>query len=337
MNSSDPVVAGSSLLPELSAHRHVRRRGLLPPTLAAAFFMTAFNLTGLRHGLWHSALLQPLAFAPAGGSADAAGSPGSECEELHAKTFKKVNQQLARWEKVATEGQTIHNFGNRASRLLNRTLTNFDKSVKQQLGEGAMCRPERQALEHFLQQQLESIFLVQRSAIEQALYQRLKKELLRRMRRKKRELDVKEKLKLLHACMNEYDSQVRDLLPFFVQSSERDRAERRLSELQWGIADTPEAKEMQNRWKMERLRRMPMRQSKGPSVSLSPGMRLMLRPGGFGNLQVQSRRQVGPPHNPNEVSIGLLNDGNVMDVYNKKPKPPLIKFQPTIGIEMSVG
>jgi len=285
---------------------------------------------------WRRVLGEPALLSPRAAASRAEAAPAT-CEALHEEQLKKVGPRIARWEKVATEGQTIRNFGHRASRLLNRTLADFDQTVRQRMGADSQCPAERQALESSMQQQLESIFLVQRSSIEQALYQRLRKELLRRMRRKKRELDVKEKLKLLHASLNEYDSQVRDLLPFFVQSSERDRAEQRLSQLQWGIADTPEAKEMQKRWKMERMMRTPMRQSKGPSISLSYGMRLMFRPMGFGNFQMYSRRQVGPPHNPNEIAVGVLNDGNVMDVYNKKPNPPLIKFQPTVGVDVSAG
>ncbi|CAK0867711.1 unnamed protein product [Prorocentrum cordatum] len=71
---------------------------------------------------------------------------------------------------------------------------------------------------------------------------------------------------------------------------------------------------------MERMRSMQMRQSKGYSVSVSPGIRLMFRPDGLGNAQFFSRREVGPPHNPNEVSVALLNDGNVADPYLKQPK-----------------
>jgi len=258
------------------------------------------------------------------------------CEQLRLEQMKAVEPRLAGWEKAAAEGRTLLGYGNKASRLLNKTLDSYDKAVTEKLGEGS-CEAARKVLDQELQHQLHSVFLVQRSTIEQVLYQRLKKDLLRKMRRKKRELNVKEKLKLLHGAMSDYDNQVQELLPFFVSNTERDRAEKRLSELQWGIGDTPEAKEMQQRWKMERMRRMPMRQSKGISVSLSPGMRLMFRPSGFGNFQVYSRRQVGPMHNPNEVSIGLHNDGNVVDVYNKKPTPPLIKFQPTIGIDVSAS
>lgn len=279
------------------------------------------------------------AFEPASVPASVAAEsvePAPTCDSLRAQLMQKVGPRITRWERTASEGRTIIGYGGHASKLLTRTLTSFDLQVKEQ-GLSGGCAVERDDLEKTLRRQLHSIFLVQRSAIEQALYQRLKKDLLRQMQRKRRELNVKEKLRLLHASMNEYDSQVRELLPFFVENPERDRAEKRLSELQWGIHEFPEAKEMQQRWKMERMRRMPLRQSKGLSVSLSPGMRLMFRPSGFGNFQVYSRRQVGPPHNPNEVVIGVLNDGNVIDVYNKKPKPPLIKFQPTVGVDVSAG
>lgn len=259
------------------------------------------------------------------------------CEQIRAEIMESLSPKLTRWERYATDGQTIHGYGAQATKLLNRTLETFDARAEQRLGNADSCVTQREELHAELERQLHSIFLAQRSAIEQVLFQRLKKELLRRMRRKKAELPVKEKLKLLHSSMAEYDMQVRDLMPAFVDDSERDRAERRLSELQWGILDTPEGKELQQRWKMDRLRRMPMHQSRGLSVSLSPGMRVMFRPGGFGNIQLYSRRQVGPPHNPNEVAIGLLNDGEVMDVYNQKPKPPLVKFQPTVAVDMSVG
>ncbi|CAE7251767.1 rsph9 [Symbiodinium sp. CCMP2456] len=195
-------------------------------------------------------------------------------------------------------------------------------------GSSDACATEREGLKQELEKQLHSIFLVQRSIVEQVLYQRLKKDLLRKMRRKKRELDVKEKLRMLHGAMADYDSQVEELRPLFVSNTERDRAEKRLSELQWGIGDTAEGKEMKQRWKMERLRRAPTRQSRDISISLSPGMRLMLRPSGLGNFQLFSRRKVGPNQNPNEVALGIHNDGKSL---------PVIKFQPTIAIELSAS
>jgi len=244
-----------------------------------------------------------------------------------------VQSRIAGWEKASGEGRSVLRYGKQASQLLNRTLSSFDTAVRDKAA--GECSTERQALQEQIQRQLHSIFLVQRSIVEQVLYQRLKKDLLRRMRRKHSELGVKEKLSLLHAAMRDYDSQVGELLPFFVSNPERDRAERRLSELQWGIADTPEGKEMKQRWKMERLRRAPQRQSKDIAISLSPGMRMMFRPSGLGNFQLFSRRKVGPTNNPNEVAFGIHNDGKVIDVYDNKPHPPLIKFQPTIAIELS--
>lgn len=265
----------------------------------------------------------------------------SKCEALLQETLSQLRPTMSRWEQAASDGHIIHGFGAKASRFLNRSLSTFDKEASKSLGGGQdnaqLCANERKVLDSQLQQQLHAIFLVQRSTVEQTLYSRLRKELLRRMRRRRRPLDVREKLRLLQSAMEDYDSQARELQPFFVLDSERARAQKRLSELQWGIEEAPEAKEMKQRWKMERMRRMPMRQSKGISVSLSPGMRLMLRPSGLGNLQIYSRRQVGPPHNPNEVSIGVHNDGKISDVYNKKAQPPLVKFQPTIGIDLSLG
>lgn len=276
-----------------------------------------------------------LAAAAAPAAAPVATEATSKCQELQAEHMETVRSRIAGWEKASSEGRSVLRYGKQASQLLNRTLSSFDAAAREKLQNG--CDVERQALEQQLQKQLYSIFLEQRSIVEQVLYTRLKKDLLRRMRRKKRELSVKEKLKLLHQAMADYDDQVAELCPFFVANPERDRAERRLSELQWGIADTPEGKEMKQRWKMDRLRRAPTRQSRDIAISLSPGMRLMLRPSGLGNFQLFSRRKVGPTNNPNEVAFGIHNDGKVIDVYNDQPHPPLIKFQPTIAIELSAS
>lgn len=197
---------------------------------------------------------------------------------------------------------------------------------------GGPCNEEQQRLEQKLQVQMHSLFLTQRSTVEQTQYQRLKKDLLKRMRQRRKELGVIEKVALLRSALSDYDSAVRDLKPFFVDNPERDAAERRLNELQGSIGDSSEAKDMKQRWKMEQLRRMP-RQNRKFEVSPSLGLRLMVRPAGLGNFQFTGRRQVGPMSAPNEVAVGVVNDGNVMDVYNKKPSPPLIKFQPVIGLE----
>lgn len=316
----------------------MRRPRRIPPSIAATFTGLAAVFTWQTFGPRSLGLLAvPNATDSASSETSTAKAELSACEQLRDDQLKSASLKIERWEKVANEGRSVLNYGRQASRLFNQTLAAFDSSVSAHQSSVDACAAEREVLAKELQRELHSIFLVQSSSIEQVLYQRLKKDLLRKMRRKKRELTVKEKLRFLHASMKEYDSQVKNLIPFFVSNSEHDRAEKRLSELQWGIADTPEGKEMQQRWKMERLRRMPMRNSRGLSVSLSPGIRLMFRPPGFGNFQIYSRRQVGPMHNPNEVAIAMFNDGNVMDVYNKKPKPPLLKFQPTVGIDVSAG
>eukprot|EP00927_Polykrikos_kofoidii_P067935 TRINITY_DN63364_c0_g1_i1.p1 TRINITY_DN63364_c0_g1~~TRINITY_DN63364_c0_g1_i1.p1 ORF type:complete len:353 (-),score=63.35 TRINITY_DN63364_c0_g1_i1:109-1167(-) len=258
-------------------------------------------------------------------------------EALSADLLQKVRPKLASWDAIAMEGRTITGYGAKATLLLNRTMISFDEQARGLACDDGTRGRNRGALQKELGRTLHSIFLVQRSSIEEALYQRLKRDLLRRVRKKHRELPVKEKLKLLHEAMQEYDMQVRELQPEFVENPERDRAEQRLSKLQWAIMDTPEGKEIQQKWQMEKLRRNPTKQSRDVSVSFSPGMRLLLRPGGFGNFQLSSKRQVGPPHNPSEVSIGVLNDGSIIDVYRDKPKPPLVKFQPTVGIDLKIG
>lgn len=163
----------------------------------------------------------------------------------------------------------------------------------------------------------------------------MKEELLRRMKRKKDKLDVYEKLKVLHNSMKAYDQRMAELRPFFMDDSERNFTERRLSKLQWGIDDEREAKEMKGKWAEERIRKFQRSQRNGISVSLSPGLRVLLRPHGLGNFQISSRHRVGSPFNPNEVSMNMINDGNIPDTNNGKPRPPFVSVQPTLNVIMN--
>merc|ERR1712232_393087 len=151
-------------------------------------------------------------------------------------------------------------------------LVSFDFQAMETCSDSAAV-VERTILGQQLQRQLHVLFFTQQSTLEEKAYQRLKKDLIRKMWRTGGDLPVRIKLRLLRIVMREYDAQIRELMPEFIKDSERARVERRLSELQWGILDTPEGKDLQQRWQTDRIRRMPMRQSRGISVSLSPGMR----------------------------------------------------------------
>jgi len=290
------------------------------------------------HWYFSSRHLQQL--ASAGVAADEAAPEEDavvDCASIKGDSLRAARQTMEKWEKAANAAQIIGGYGNKAARFLNQTLTNFDESVRKNLGqEPVACSAERKALQENLEKQLYAIFLAQSSSVEQVLYQKLRKNLLRRLRRKKGELNIKEKLKMLHAATAEYDEKVADLQPFFVTDSGHDRAEQRLSELQWGVEQTPEAKEMMNRWNTDRMRRA-MGGRKTPSLSM-PGMglgwRLMLRPdalGGLGGFQMNARRETATG---NEYSFGVLNDGKVADIYNDKEKPQFAKFQPIVALEL---
>eukprot|EP00931_Biecheleriopsis_adriatica_P013846 TRINITY_DN115360_c0_g1_i1.p1 TRINITY_DN115360_c0_g1~~TRINITY_DN115360_c0_g1_i1.p1 ORF type:complete len:343 (+),score=88.00 TRINITY_DN115360_c0_g1_i1:65-1030(+) len=275
-----------------------------------------------------------IAFVDSAGAGHA-GPP--ECEEVRAEQMKSVHSKISSWQKAADEGRTIAGFGRAASRLLNSTLANFDKQVKAKLDKKAEpCLAERQALQRQLQEQLRSISVAQRSSVEELQHYSLKKRLLKRMRAKGRALDAKEQLQILQASLREYRAQVRDVTPAFAEDVEQADAERRIKETLTSIGETAEAKQLQQRWALQRMRSQQERKF-DVSLSLSPGLRVMFRPKGFGNMKMNIKRSVGPMYNPNEVSVSVFNDGNVMDVYNKQAHPPLMKLQPTVGVDLSMG
>ncbi|CAE8640133.1 unnamed protein product, partial [Polarella glacialis] len=58
----------------------------------------------------------------------ASAAPGEEaveppCETCRAGAMQQIEQKVFRWEKAASEGRTISNFGGQSSRLLNRTMS----------------------------------------------------------------------------------------------------------------------------------------------------------------------------------------------------------------------
>jgi len=263
-------------------------------------------------------------------------------DEAADEVLGRLQPKISRWEEVAKDGRIVVGYGAQASRLASRVPDDFARELRRQglVAEEGGAGPEEAAeeLQGEVERQLQAIFFAQRALVEQAVYKRLKADLLRRMRRKKRALIPKERANALQRALKEYDGRVKDLIPSFMpeRGAERALAEQTLAQLAATLDELPEAKDLLSGWRIEQLRR----QSRGPrgiSVSFSPGLRIMMRPDGFGNLQLNTKRQVGPPNNPNEVSLAVLNDGNVMDVYRKQPKPPLFKFQPTVAMDVSLS
>ncbi|CAK0867710.1 unnamed protein product, partial [Prorocentrum cordatum] len=139
-----------------------------------------------------SAAAAPPHAADADGAAHAA-----ECQALLGELQGKASAKASKWEKAALEGRTILGYGRK----------DLGVDFAEPDAEGVRRGPprdswlvgvrrgpqERAALDGVLQRQLQAVFLAQSSTIEQdALYQRLKKDLLRRMRRRRKELEVKD-------------------------------------------------------------------------------------------------------------------------------------------------
>jgi len=136
-----------------------------------------------------------------------------------------------------------------------------------------------------------------------------------------------------------YHQRVGELLPECFASQgdpEREGAERRLGELQFGIESSPAGRTLQAFWERERAKRVVSTRAHGFSVSLDPALRVMLRPEGLGNLQIFSVGPVGPPNSPATVNIGIMNDGSIADVYREHPVPPLFSAQPAVKVNLNV-
>mmetsp|Transcript_26483 Transcript_26483/g.39398 ORF Transcript_26483/g.39398 Transcript_26483/m.39398 type:complete len:277 (-) Transcript_26483:16-846(-) len=263
-------------------------------------------------------------------------NPKDPATMLKFEILKQARPIVGQWARMAKDGQLVQGFGEKAATLVEQSLEKFDfESVKRRdaIVDRSTVAPQRESLQRTLESELTAAFFIQRSSLEDSLYKRLKKDLLKKMRWLGRELTVQEKIALLQPVLTSYDKQASGLRPPFVPDAERAQVERRFSELQWGIQDTAEGQELEQQWKVEKLRRASGRK-RGLSMSFSPGLRVMLRPPGLGNFEVFSNRQLGHTAGSGEISVGIFNDGSIADVYNKKAHPARWKLQPTLGIDL---
>lgn len=261
------------------------------------------------------------------------GSPKG-CEAALAAGTATFESARDSWTAAAESGRLIPDFGKVAERAERKALADFDRQA-----DPGTCAAQRSALETALHQEAWNAFLQQRQLTEQDQGDILADDLLRAMKRRGGPLRVQEKVELLKKSVRAYHSKVESLTPEWAVEQgdpESEEAERRLGELQFRIEDTADGRRLRGAWDRARVNKLMNERAHGMSVSLDPGLRVMLRPEGLGNLQVFSVGPAGPPDHPAEVQIGIMNDGSIADVYREHPVPPKIALQPAVKVNLNL-
>mmetsp|Transcript_73401 Transcript_73401/g.192463 ORF Transcript_73401/g.192463 Transcript_73401/m.192463 type:complete len:319 (-) Transcript_73401:146-1102(-) len=256
------------------------------------------------------------------------------CEAALAAGTASFEPVRAAWAAAAEAGRLIPDLGKVAEKAQQRVLDDFDRGA-----EPGRCAAQRASLQSTVRREAWNAFLAQRQLTEQDVGDELADRLLSSMKRRGGPLRVQEKVDMLRDSVRSYNSKVQRLLPEWVEEqgdAEKSEAERRLGELQFRIEDTQEGRMLRAKWDQARIKKVMNERAHGMSLSLDPGLRLMIRPEGLGNLQVFSVGPAGPPNNPAQVQIGILNDGSIADVYREHPTPPKIALQPAVKVHLNL-
>lgn len=263
----------------------------------------------------------------------AQGAAGS-CERALVAGRAAFKPTRTAWRAASAGGRQLRDFRKLATAAEMRTLASFDGELDS-LGS---CGDERSALEALIAREVWTTFLVQRRLLEEDVAGSLSGRLLLGMQRRGEPLRVQEKVDMLREAVASYGSRVKRLLPTAAEyDPELAQVEQRLGELQFGIEASAKGRAVLWNLEQRRQKRLLKKRAHGVAVSLDPGLRVMLRPEGLGNLQIFSEGPVGPPNMPGLVKVGIMNDGSIADVYREHPVPPKIAVQPAVKVNLNLG
>lgn len=269
------------------------------------------------------------------------------CEAALAEGYQAFLPMRTAWSTASQGGQPLRDFRRQAAVAQRRALARFDAELE---SSPETCGPSRSTLEAMVVREAWKVFLVQRRLLEETVADSLSDQLLRRTRRRKGPLRVQEKLDLLQKAIASYSAGVGRMRPELLSEASEDgpgssrgepaqgepeqaEVERRLGELQFEVELSADGRAVLGDLEQQRQRQLLRRRASGVSVSLDPGLRVMVRPEGLGNLQVFSEGPVGPAR----VNVGVMNDGLIADVYREHPVPPKISLQPAVRVNLNLG
>mmetsp|Transcript_126856 Transcript_126856/g.206236 ORF Transcript_126856/g.206236 Transcript_126856/m.206236 type:complete len:328 (+) Transcript_126856:84-1067(+) len=311
------------------SRRRPARRGLLISICCLGVGL----LLRSRHASW-TAVLQPVSQELK--SSGPAQSELGICESALAAGHSVFESIRTGWEAMVEKRRPISFFAKAAERAEHRALSSFDR-VLEDAGSPEDCSSQREMLKEEVRKDILAMLPIFQQLSERVIAQELRKRLLRKMRWRSAPLRVQEKIDMLQEAVRRYREAMRSMVPSWAtldQDLEQAGVERRFGEIQWGIEDSAEGRALRRTWEQKQLRRLMSERAPGVSVSLDPGLRVMVRPPGMGNVQVYSSGLLGSPNRPARVDVGVMNDGSIADIYRESPVPPVLSVQPALGVNL---
>lgn len=292
-------------------------------------------------------MLEPNGDAAAGSIEAAAGGSEREhaepeeraepeaCEAALSAGIGAFELERIAWRAASDNGRRLRGFRRRAEAAERRALVRFD-GLLSSLGE---CGPERAKVEAAITEEVQAVFRAQRDILEQLVARGLSQRLLSRMRQRGGPLRVQEKIDMFRDAIVSYHSVIQSLLPAGITADpEQMEVEQRLGELQSSIEASSEGRNLLRSLEQRRQQVLLRSRASGTAVSLDPVLRMVVRPAGFGNLQVFAEGPAGLPDSPSavQVHVGVVNDGSVADGSREHPVPPKIIVQPAVRVNAAL-
>mmetsp|Transcript_86582 Transcript_86582/g.278008 ORF Transcript_86582/g.278008 Transcript_86582/m.278008 type:complete len:327 (+) Transcript_86582:58-1038(+) len=245
---------------------------------------------------------------------------------------------LDTWRNATAQGRGLGRLGRRAEALERRALAAFDAVVVQQ----DVCRKRRDEMVASFREDCLALCSVQRRLAEDASRRALASRLLRAMRRRKGPLRAQEKVSALQVAVSDYRQKVRELTPTWavpLHSSDDELAvEHNLGEVEFGIEDSPDGRTVQHQNKQHWQQQLLSKRAHGISAFWEPGLRVLVRPDGIGNLQFfASGPLLAPSGSRINIHFGVVNDGSMSAVYREHPVVPEVVAQPALHVDLNIG
>lgn len=254
-------------------------------------------------------------------------------ESAHAAASSKVEGALKGWQAAVGKGRVVSAFGKKASALLQDTLRTYDAATASYSGTPLRAQ-RRSELVNVTETGIRRLFRQQIKMLAGGSVRAYKRELLALLNADK--LTEEEDAGLLRKVLFDFESKATDLLPDAMQDlafeDEYEELEGDLGEFSEKFGETA-AVQLRALQKLEKQVAKPAGKEQRKR-SIIPALHLvsLIRFPGQGNLNGFGGYRLGN----HRISAGFMNDASLPESQTAQGRPPLIRLQPQLQLDVDL-
>mmetsp|Transcript_57705 Transcript_57705/g.137289 ORF Transcript_57705/g.137289 Transcript_57705/m.137289 type:complete len:331 (+) Transcript_57705:60-1052(+) len=270
--------------------------------------------------------------AAADKDAGASASSGNICQDAVEAGLDVFSAAVKKWQASTKKYLIVKGLSEAQKQKEKAALSAFESTV----GSSEGCESYRDTLLKRIRQEAAEVATDQLVLAERIVEQRLREQLLTKMEERNNPLRIQEKLEMLQRAVADFKKLAKMIAPSWAEPVDTSRVEKLLGELCMEIERSVEGQQIRTLWENRRIQQVINDQGPVSWPDVKPSLHVMLRPEGFGALQIYTSGPIGPPYYPATMHIGILNDGSIADVYREHPTPPLVSVQPKFDVDMKL-